>query len=62
MPGSTDISCEAAPALSREVRLEPAAGGLCPHISGPSNEDAVLHDTRVVPDSDGMIRIDPHRL
>ena len=59
MGGSPDISCQVPPALGREVRLKPAAGGLYPHFHGPSNVGAVMHDTRVIPDPDGLIRIDP---
>jgi hypothetical protein len=59
MGGSPDISCQVPLALGREVRLKPAAGGLYPHFHGPSNVGAVMHDTRVIPDPDGLIRIDP---
>lgn len=45
-----------------EIRWEPAAGSLYPHVYGPLNLDAVVAVTPVFRDPDGRFRIDPASL
>lgn len=41
--------------VTAEIRWEPAAGGLYPHLYGPLNMDAVVQTTTVPRDADGQL-------